>query len=98
MNIEKNTSDIRFKHVNIRFAILVIFLLSTFMLGKYFKVDLDYYKDFISRFSLIGAGVIFILSYVVVTFLLGLPRTFLRLLAQFCLGRFLAVCSFLSLN
>jgi len=70
-----------------RFILLIVFILACWFLGRYFKLDLEYYRNFLSQFPLALSGLLFIAIYVfTTTFVWFGPKDILRLSSAILFG------------
>jgi uncharacterized membrane protein YdjX (TVP38/TMEM64 family) len=71
----------------VKFSIFIVFILLFLCLGKFFSFDKDVTTGFLSGFSPALSGIIFIILYVVITFLVWLgPKDIFRIAAAIIYG------------
>ena len=80
----KNTQD--YKRSSLRFLVLIVFLALTWFLGRAFNIDLDYYKNLLSRVPLVFSGLIFTLSYVIVSFFIWMAKDIFKIVGAVLFG------------
>lgn len=74
------------QRITIKFVTLVLILLFLMTIGRLFKIGPEELKAHLHRFSIIKAGLIFILLYVTVTFFIWLSKDAFRLAAAILFG------------
>ena len=72
------------------FVFLLLFLSLTWVLGKYFPSDVEYYKGLFSRFPLVVSGAIFVLFYVIVSFFVWIIKDILKVVGALLFGAYLS--------
>lgn len=70
----------------LRFLVLVLFFLSTWLIGKSIHIDLDYYKTLLLSFPILYSGMIFIGLYVAVTFFVWLAKDIFKVIGAVLFG------------
>lgn len=74
----------------LRFAALILFLVLSWLTGVFFNIDLDYYKNILSRFPIIYSGIIFVGLYVGVSFFIWLAKDIFKIIGAVLFGAYLS--------
>lgn len=74
----------------ISFIALIAILLLTWVLGRYFRIDIGYLKSLLLKFPLIYSGIVFVLLYVVITFFVWFSKDIFRVAAAILFGAYLS--------
>lgn len=83
MNIKK------YKH-EFRFLIFIIIIFLLWYLGRYFPVDTKNVEQYLKKFPVFYAGIIFIILYVIVTFFIWLSKDVFRFVAAVFFGAYIS--------
>jgi len=80
-----------FGNQTVRFFIFMAIFVACWLLGRYFKIDLDYFQSFLSSYPLILSAVIYVILYVgITTFVWFGPKDVFRVLGAIILGPYLS--------
>ncbi|MDD2654840.1 MAG: VTT domain-containing protein [Candidatus Omnitrophica bacterium] len=74
----------------LRFLILILFLLLTWLIGKFLNIDFNYYKNLLHRFPLVYSGIIFICLYSAITFFVWLAKDIFKVIGAVLFGPLLS--------
>ena len=74
----------------ISFLVLIIAILLLGFLGRYFHIDSDKIQEFLGKFPVLYAGVIFVVLYVVVTFFIWLSKDIFKLVCAVLFGAYIS--------
>jgi uncharacterized membrane protein YdjX (TVP38/TMEM64 family) len=74
------------KNGSFGFLVLILFLLLTWLLGKFLPIDWYYFKDLLSSFPVVFSGFIFIFLYVAVTFFVWLAKDIFKVIGAVLFG------------
>jgi len=93
-----NVKSIYMNNKTLKFFLLLGILGVCFFLGRFFNVDVDYYRELLNRYPLFLSGFIFIALYIILTSLIWFgPKDILRISSAVLYGPYVStVLVFLS--
>jgi len=74
----------------IGFILLVLFFVLTWFIGRFFSIDLNSYRKFFSRFPLVYSAVVFVITYVLVSFFLWFTKDIFKVIGGLLFGAYLS--------
>src|SRR3989338_4040229 len=72
------------------FFLLILFFVATWILGRFFTIDINYYRHFLSRFPLWCSAIIFIVLYVLVSFFIWIAKDIFKAIGALLFGAYLS--------
>lgn len=79
-----------FRNNLLGFSFLILFFFATWILGRFFSIDLDYYRGFLSRFPLLYSAIIYVLLYVLVSFFVWIAKDIFKVIGALLFGAYLS--------
>lgn len=72
------------------FLFLILFFTVTWILGRFFTIDIDSYRKFLSRFPLIYSATVYIVLYVLISFFVWITKDIFKVVGALLFGPYLS--------
>lgn len=79
-----------FRHNLSGFLLLILFLVATWVLGRFFTIDINYYRHFLLRFPLLYSAILFIVLYVLISFFIWIAKDIFKVIGALLFGAYLS--------